>query len=434
MQNCNRVGDCEVLDLVENSGESLFKNHAFSCQNLSNSYTKPIMQTAFWVFLGILIYIFFGYPIIVWTLSTIVERVRCNTYAKPASVRKPGEDVDNKPGQYNAENFDLPTVTLIIAAYNEAKIIKEKIFNTFELDYPKNKLQVIVFSDASTDHTDAIVKSFASRGIEFVRIEGRVGKTECQNRVITQATGDIVVFSDANSMYDPQAINYLVRNFADETIGCVVGELRYIKNAKSDEGLYWKFEQWLKRKESRIDSCLGANGSMYAIRKHLYVQLPADAISDFIKPFKIYEQGYRVIYEPDAFCSETVGKNKTELYRKRRIIARTFSSLKYISSFLNPLRYGWYSVSLWSHKVLRWFALVFMAGLFMANMFLLGNPLFLIVFIVQIVFYISALIGIKVHAKPFSVAFLFMVMHVSAILGIGDTIVGKKITTWKTMR
>jgi cellulose synthase/poly-beta-1,6-N-acetylglucosamine synthase-like glycosyltransferase len=380
------------------------------------------MQIVFWVSFGILFYIFFGYPILIWTLSTIVERV--------ASARKPGEDLDNKL----RGDDQLPTVTLIIAAYNEAKIIKEKIYNTFEIDYPKNKLQVIVFSDASTDHTDAIVKSFSGRGIEFFRIEGRVGKTECQNQVIKHATGDIVIFSDANSMYDPQAIKHLVYHFRDEKIGCVVGELRYVKNGTSDEGLYWKLEQFLKRGESCIDSCLGANGSIYAIRKNLYVPLPADAISDFIEPFKIYEQGYRVVYESDAFCTETVGDSSTEFARKQRIITRTLSSLKYITPFLNPLRYRWYSISLWSHKILRWFAFIAMISCFIATISLIHKPFFALLLVVQVIFYLAPFLGNYYSFRVFHIPYYFVMLQYMSLLAIINFFRNKNSIIWQPLR
>lgn len=369
------------------------------------------METLFWISLGILIYIFAGYPALIFLVSKIKKQNTKNTLSDR-----------------------LPTVTMIIAAYNEERVIREKIENTLSLDYPRDRLQVVVFSDESGDATDSIVKSYASAGIELKRIEGRKGKTHCQNECVRHATGDVVVFSDANSMYDPSAIKKMVMHFSDAKIGGVVGELRYIKNGSSDEGIYWKIEQFLKRGESAIDSCLGANGSIYAVRRHLYVPLADDAISDFIEPFKIYEQGYRIVYEPTAFCLESVGVNSTEFSRKKRIIARTFASLKYIKAFLNPFNYGWYSFTLWSHKIIRWFPLVVMAVLFVANVFLLKNTLFLSIFILQLLFYTCAIIGIFSNKKPFSIPYLFMIMHIAAIVGVRDALIGKRITIWKTLR
>lgn len=381
------------------------------------------MQIVFWVSFGILVYTFFGYPVLIWTLSTIVERV--------ASFRRPGEDLDNKL----RGDDQLPTVTLIIAAYNEASVIKEKIHNTFELDYPKSKLQVIVFSDASTDHTDAIVKSFGGRGIDLMRIEGRVGKTECQNQTVMHATGEIIVFSDANSMYDASSIKNLVRHFSNEKIGCVVGELRYVSHGRVQEGLYWNIEQKMKQCESVLDSCLGANGAMYALRKTLFVPLMSDAISDFVEPFMIYRQGYRVIYEPKAFATEIIGQDhQVELTRKKRIITRTLSSLKYITPFLNPFRYGWYSISLWSHKILRWFAFIAMISCFIATILLVHELFFALLLALQVSFYIAAFLGNYYSLRIFHIPYYFVMLQYVSLLAIINLFRNKNAVTWQPLR
>ncbi|MDD4364019.1 MAG: glycosyltransferase family 2 protein, partial [Atribacterota bacterium] len=195
----------------------------------------------------------------------------------------------------------LPSVSIIIAAYNEEKVIEDKIKNTLELDYPKEKLEIIVFSDSSKDNTDDIVKRYEKVGVKLLRIEGRKGKTFCQNRAVKHAKGEIVVFSDANSIYQSDAIKKLVRNFADKQIGCVSGELKYFSsdnnNDKNSEGFYWKYEKMIKRLESKNSSLVGANGAIYAVRKKLYVFLEDFAISDFTEPLMIFKNGCRVIYE-----------------------------------------------------------------------------------------------------------------------------------------
>ena len=367
------------------------------------------MELVFWISAGVMVYIFAGYPAFIFLASLFIK--------KP--VR---------------QGVDHPTVTFIIAAYNEAGMIKEKIYNTFELDYPKDKLQVIVFSDASSDHTDAIVKSFASRGIEFVRIEGRVGKTACQNEVIKQATGEIVVFSDANSMYDARAIKNLVRNFADDRVGVVVGELQYLKNNKSSESIYWRFERLLKQAESSVYSCLGANGAIYAIRRRLYVPLPADAISDFVEPFKIYEQGFRVVYESSARCVEPAVTNHREFSRKRRIVARALRSLRYVQPFLNPFSYGIYSAMLWSHKILRWFVLIAMAIFFISSALLTSHVGYFMIFALQLIFLFFAALGIFSQRKIFSAPYLFMVMYVSVVAAVVDVLHDRSPATWNPER
>jgi cellulose synthase/poly-beta-1,6-N-acetylglucosamine synthase-like glycosyltransferase len=165
----------------------------------------------------------------------------------------------------------LSSVSIIIAAYNEEKVIEDKINNTFEIDYPKDKFEIIVFSDASTDKTDEIVGRYQEKGVKLLRIEGKKGETYCQNKAVEIAKGKIIVFSDANSIYQKDAIKKLVRNFKDEQVGCVSGELKYISGKdinrdNNSEGIYWKYEKILKRLESKISSLVGANGAVYAVR------------------------------------------------------------------------------------------------------------------------------------------------------------------------
>lgn len=374
-----------------------------------NQLSLNPMQTIFWISAALIGYIFAGYPAIVWVISRF--------------IRKPV-----KKGDY------LPTVTMIIAAYNEASVIKQKIENTIAIDYPREKFEIIVFSDGSTDHTDAIVKSFAPMGIRLLRVEGRVGKTECQNRAVAAATGEVIIFSDANSLYDVNAIVELVKNFADEKVGVVVGELRYLKHGASEENTYWGIEQALKSWETSVGSCLGANGSIYAVRKNLYKNLSPHAISDFIEPFFIRRQGFRVVYEPAAFCIERVGKNAEEFSRKRRIILRALQSLHLISDFLNPFKYDWYSIQLWSHKVIRWFAFIPLITVFIANAFLFNDIFFRIIFFMQIIIYLLAIIGIFSRAKPFAILYYFFVKYIAAVLAVWDWVSGKRSVIWKPFR
>jgi len=352
-------------------------------------------------------YIFFGYPLLV----ALAARV----FARPI-----------KKGSVE------PTISLIISAYNEEEVIKEKLDNTFSLKYPHNKLEVIVCSDGSTDRTDEIVRAYG--GVILHRVEGRKGKPECQNQGAAIATGEVLVFSDANSMYDTHALTNLLQNFNDKKVGVVCGELRYKKNDKSDEGLYWKLEKSLKESESAIDSCLGANGAIYAVRRHLFRPLPPEACSDFIEPFAAYEAGYRVVYEPTAFCTEVPDDTAKEFRRKQRIVANSLQSLYMIQPFLNPFRYGWYSFTLWSHKILRWYAFAFLILMFIANLFLLDSPVFQVVLLLQVCFYLFAFIGIFSKFKLFSIPFYFTVVNVASLLAVIDMVIGRKFVAWEKVR
>ena len=201
---------------------------------------------------------------------------------------------------------EWPLISLIIAAHNEEAVLKEKLENSLSLDYPHERLEIIVASDGSTDATEDIVASFAERGVRLHRVRERGGKTQAQNEAVRLANGQFFVFSDANSMYDKQALKNLLRPFADARIGCVCGELRYANPAGDaagkGEGAYWRYEQFLKGRESLLSSTLGANGSIYALRRELFEELESDIISDFIMPVRVWRRGFRVVYAPSAIA------------------------------------------------------------------------------------------------------------------------------------
>lgn len=368
------------------------------------------MYYFFFFFLFVIGYVYVGYPIIIFFISKLF-----------------GRHIDK-------ENNFFPTVSLIIAAYNEEKVIDEKIKNSLALNYPKEKIEIIVFSDGSTDKTDAIVQSYRDYGIELFRIEGRKGKTYCQNEAVKKSSGEIIVFSDANSMYDEDALSELSANFFDPTVGVVCGELRYIKQKKSHEGLYWKIEKFLKKTESKINSCIGANGAIYAVRKELYEKLPDEIISDFIEPLLIYKKGYRVIYDAAAFCTEEIGDSPQEFNRKKRIILRSLQSLYLISSLLNPLKYTFFAFQVWSHKILRWMVPVFLLGIIVTNVFLLENDYFKIFLWLQGMFYLLAFVGKYNKNSVFSIPYYFCVINWAASLAIIDWLRGKKQIIWKISR
>ena len=256
------------------------------------------------------------------------------------------------------------SVTLIIAAHNEEQCIARKLENALALDYPGDRLEIIVASDGSTDATDAIVQSFADRNV-VLRSFPRTGKTGCQNLVVRTAKGEVIVFSDANALYRPDAIRKLVRNFADPAIACVSGQLVYSVDAVGAgdcEDSYWNYEKFLKRRESDVSSLIGANGSIYAVRRADYVEISNDLISDLVEPLALVRRGHRVVYEPEAVSVEESSTTHTvEFRRKVRILTRSIKGLLHMRALLNPFRYGIFSFQLFVHKVLRYFVPVFLA-------------------------------------------------------------------------
>jgi cellulose synthase/poly-beta-1,6-N-acetylglucosamine synthase-like glycosyltransferase len=260
-----------------------------------------------------------------------------------------------------------PALSFVISAYNEADVIREKLENALGLDYPADRREIVVISDCSDDGTDDIVREFSGRGVRLLRQDERKGKTAGLNMAVPLLTGDIVVFSDANAIYNSDALRKLVRNFADERVGYVTGEARYqiggAAAADAGERVYWNYEIELKRLETQLGSMVGGDGAIYAIRRPLWRTLPQDAINDFLNPLQIVEAGWRGVYEPEAICyEETSGRFKSEYKRRVRIVSRSWRAVFQASGVLNPFRVGIFSWCLVSHKLLRWNAGLFAAG------------------------------------------------------------------------
>ncbi|MCO4754944.1 MAG: glycosyltransferase family 2 protein [Bacteriovoracaceae bacterium] len=257
----------------------------------------------------------------------------------------------------------LPKVALMIAAYNEEKDIRAKILNSLELDYPKDLIDIVVVSDGSDDKTDEIVRSFGEQAT-LIRVEGRVGKTEARNIALKQIDSEIVVFSDATTMYNTDAIKKLVRNFADAEVGMVTGQLKYRDPGNSQmslgQKLYWKYESLIKDAQTKMGTLTGSVGCITAFRRELYKDLPANVIEDFTQPLMIIAQGKRVVFEKEAVCFEYATQSSNDEWNMRvRVVRGGLCGLIYARKVLNPLRYPVASFQLISHKLLRWLVPVF---------------------------------------------------------------------------
>ena len=259
------------------------------------------------------------------------------------------------PVREPVDDAALPSVALVISAYNESAVIAEKIENSLASDYPKALLSIVVFSDGSDDGTDDIVQRYADRGVVLRRIEGRLGKTHGQNTVVAECHADIIVFSDANTLYRPDAVRQLTLAFEDPTVGCVIGNRRYVGDSRSgsQEGIYEQFENWLKAKESQLGGTIGACGAIYAVRRDDYLALPADRISDFVEPLRLACAGRRVVYAAGAVGEEPLETDFwRELSRKRRIVLRSLNSLWAERSVL--CRAPAVAIKVILHKIIRW--------------------------------------------------------------------------------
>jgi len=343
------------------------------------------------------------------------------------------------------KGFYEPYVTVLITAYNEEKNIASKLENTIGLDYPKEKMEIIVASDGSTDKTEEIVRSFGPEGVRLIRVEGRAGKTETQNQAVKQAQGEIIIFSDATTKYEINSIRNIVRNYNDASIGAVSGRYEYVNPTGAPVGLgtilFWKYENSVKSRQTQIRTVTGCCGCIYSVRRVLYEPLPRDIISDLVEPLKILEKGYRIAFEPEAVAyEETTETSKEEFSMRVRVISRGMHGLWYMRRLFNPIKYGFVSFQLVSHKVLRWMISFGLPLLLVSNFFLLGKWwVYDIFFILQILFYLGAAAGYFLDrkgkkAKLLALPLYYCVVNAASINAFFRTIFGKKSVRWETVR
>jgi len=378
-----------------------------------------IVQILFWVSAGVVVYVYAGYPL----LLELLTRLR---------------------GRSIALGSPTPAVSLIVSAYNEAGVIGAKLENALAMNYPRELLDIIVVSDASDDRTDDIVHGFASRGVRLQRMSGRAGKSAGLNAALPLCRGEIVVFSDANAMYDAGTLRMIVRNFADPAVGAVTGETRYAKAHKDEatrnEGLYWRYEQWIKRLESRAGSLVGGDGALYAIRKSLYRPLRPDDLSDFVNPLQVVASGFRNVYETEAFSVEGgAGSFDREYRRKVRIVNRAWRAMMRNRALLNPFRFGLFAWQCFSHKLLRWLVPLFLLIAFVTNVVLVNErPIYVATLGVQAAFYLAAIVGAFLAKRggggALLVPYYFCLVNVACAHGILDYLRGETYTTWTTPR
>ncbi len=376
-------------------------------------------EIAFWSAVSLIVFTYAGYSLVILVLSRLVHN----------PVRR---------------SHIEPRVTYLITAYNEEKNIAAKLEQVLTLDYPADRLEIIVASDGSTDRTDQVVKGFSDRGVKLIRVEGRVGKTETQNQAVRQAAGDIIIFSDATTRYERSAIRNLVRNYADPSVGAVSGRYEYCNPTGAAIGLgsilFWKYENAIKTMQTNIKTITGCCGCIYSVRRDAYAPLPADIISDLVEPLKVLEKGYRIVFEPDAIAyEETTEKSKEEFRMRVRVIARGMRGLLYMKTLFNPFRHGFVAFQLLSHKVLRWFIPVFMMIALVSNLFLLGIPFYNLTLALQLAFYALALIGYVAEprnllAKPLTIPLYFVTVNLASVVAMYRIWRGYKAVTWETVR
>jgi len=381
------------------------------------------MTYLFWYSVIFVIYAYIGYPLVLWFFSLFFRK---------------------EAGDYPADSPAFtPRVSLIISAYNEEEIIEQKILNSLQLDYPKDLLRVTVVSDGSDDETDEIVLRYREKGVLLQRFEGRIGKTACLNRAIPLATGDIIVFSDANSLYHKNALRELTKHFIDKKVGFVTGTTRYLSSEDQETsdpvGIYSMIEQFIKKYESRIGSCVGADGAIFAGRKSLYRELKDVDLNDLVIPFSIIKQGYNGVFEGKAYCVEKAAKDlKGEFRRQVRIANRTIRAIRNNHELINPFKFKFFSFELFSHKISRLLVPFHLLLALLSNILIVRcSSVYLFLLIGQLFCYVLACIAysnLNGFFRRLSFLRAFIIVNVATLAGWIKYLKGDTYMVWTKVR
>ena len=377
-----------------------------------------LVAVAFWLCLFVVTFVYLIYPAVILILSKFFGR----TSSPPALA----DDA-------------LPTVSLLIAAHNEESDIEARVLNALALDYPADKLEIVIASDGSTDGTNAIVRRYADRGVRLLAYSLNQGKATVLDKSVPRLSGEIVLLSDANTHMEPGAARRLAAWFADPAVGVVCGRLVLSdpRTGRNVDGVYWRYETFLKTCESRLGALLGSNGAIYAIRKGLFPGVrPNTIVDDFVIPLEAKRRsGCRIVYDAGAVAHEESAPTMGAEFRRRvRIGAGGFQSIGLLWPLLLPTN-GWVALTFLCHKVLRWVCPFFLLGAVATNVLLLGDPVYDALMGAQGAFYLLALGGNWVPARPRCLRYLrvpamFVSMNAALFLGFFRWLLGRQGGTW----
>jgi len=375
-----------------------------------------VFSYIFWTAMGLVVYTQILYPMLI---------------LLAARSRNSGEDASAEPASW-------PMVSLIIPAYNEEAVLEEKLRNALALDYPAEKLEIVVASDASDDRTAEIAESYHSKGVQLLLFTERRGKASVLNDAITETDAEILFLCDANVMFRPDALKRMVAHFQNDQVGAISGDVRLnskYSNFGIGESLYYKIERKIHEGESRIGSMMGVDGGMYVIRRELFLPLDADTIlDDFVTSMNVLQQGSRIFYEKNAIANENGTPTARQEYRRRiRLTAGAVQTVwrrKYPSIF-NPILF-WQFVS---HKLLRWLEPIFLLVLLLSNSVLLSiHPVYVGLFLIQVAFYGIACVAVYSlrlrETKLGGIVFYFAMSHVAMAYGLWKGIFNTQRVTW----
>jgi len=361
----------------------------------------------FWTSALLVVFAYAGYPLVL----ALIARVR----SRP---------VTRRPIQ--------PEVTFVITAHNEERRLADKLRNTIALDYPRERLEIIVASDCSTDGTDAIARSFGDR-VRLVRAPERRGKEAAQQLAVDASGGAVLVFSDVATAIAPDAVSSIVANFADPTVGCVSSVDRFVDadGRTSGEGAYVRYEMFLRMLETRVNSLVGLSGSFFAARRDVCQRWSPDRQSDFSTLLNAIELGYRGVLDPHtAGYYHNIADDRRESARKVRTVVRGIAVLARNLRMLNPFRYGLFACQLASHKLCRWLVPFAMIAALTSSMMLVASPFYRAALAAQAAFYVAALVGIRTGAPSLRIPAYFVRSNAAILTAWFHFIRGERMTTW----
>lgn len=375
-----------------------------------------LAKTIFFSSIFMIFYVYLGYPALVFLIGLVRNK-------------------KVKRGNYG------PYVSILIAAYNEEDSIEATLKNKLEIDYPKDKLEIIVVSDGSTDNTESLVRQYEQQGVKLLIQKPRAGKTSALNMALAEAKGEILVFSDANSIYELDAVPMLVRNFADPGVGYVTGKMIYTNpdGATIGDGCttYMKYENTLRSLETKLGSIVGVDGGIDAVRKNLYQSMNPDQLPDFVLPLKVVDQGYRVVYEPKAILKEPSLKTPKDEYKMRvRVSLRSLWAMMDMRQLLNIIKFKLFAWQLWSHKMLRYLCFIFLVGAYVTNLMLWSEGSFYkSLFILQNMAYLGTIVSPLVEHKGHNSRVLYLLnyfalLNLAAAHAFFKFLIGQKQVMW----
>lgn len=393
------------------------------------------MTVLFWTCAAVVLYVYLGYPLLL--------RLGWLGHRRPLPRGKPEQNT-----MRGASGEAAPLVSIIVAAHNEEFAIEAKIASLLAADYPRERVEILIGSDGSSDRTEDLVRRFANDGVGLISFPQQQGKSAMQNGLVAASCGSILVFTDADCISPPDALPLLLENLGDPGVGLVTARPRY-QNANEtaiteNESIYLAYESWLREQESVRGILAIASGSLFAIRRELWAPLEAGLGDDLVLPLRVAAAGFQNVLDVrvSVVTRLTQSDPRSMLRLKTRIISKDFRGLCAHATLLNPFRHGALAIALWSHKMLRWLMPYFLITLFVANCFLLDRPTFRVTLAAQSAFYALALVGFLLQEFPksrslrglWSVPLSFCIVNLAALLGTLKGVAGGSTGQWKPVR